>query len=128
MNSQIKQKWIDALRSGEYPQGRSKLYSGDGFCCLGVLCDIYAKEVGDIAWVKKDPSKTVDVDKWDYWYFDDQSEVLPDCVCKWAEMDENDPVVINDIVGQEDYITTLSSLNDKGVTFEDLSEVIEEQL
>ena len=124
MNSQIKQKWVDALRSGKYTQAQSKLYSGDGFCCLGVLCDIYAKEVGDIAWVKKDPSKTwIDVDKWDYWYFDDQSEVLPDCVCKWAELDENDPDVYKNCV-----LTTLASLNDKGVTFEDLSEVIEEQL
>jgi len=124
MNSQIKQKWIDALRSGKYHQGQSKLYSGDGFCCLGVLCDIYAKEVGDIAWVKKDPSKTVDDDKWDYWYFDDQSEVLPDCVCKWAEMDEDDPVLTK---GQY-YLTSLAELNDKGATFEDLAEVIEEQL
>jgi len=124
MNSHIKQKWIDALRSGKYHQGQSKLYSGDGFCCLGVLCDIYAKEVGDIAWVKKDPSKTVDDDKWDYWYFDDQSEVLPDCVCKWAEMDEDDPVLTK---GQY-YLTSLAELNDKGATFEDLAEVIEEQL
>ena len=123
MNSQIKQKWIDALRSGEYTQAQSKLYSGDGFCCLGVLCDIYAKEVGDIAWVKKDPSKTVDVDKWDYWYFDDQSEVLPECVSKWAELDENDPLVTKNFV-----LTTLSSLNDKRVEFKDLSKVIEEQL
>ena len=127
MNSQIKQKWIDALRSGEYPQGQSKLYSGDGFCCLGVLCDIYAKEVGDSSWVKKDPSKSDYEDKWDYWYFDDQSEVLPECVSKWAELDENDPIVTKDIVGHL-YTTTLASLNDKGVTFEDLSEVIEEQL
>lgn len=127
MNSHIKQKWVDALRSGKYHQGQSKLYSGDGFCCLGVLCDIYANQVGDITWVKKDPSKTVDDDKWDYWYFDDQSEVLPECVSKWAELDENDPVVTKDIVGQ-DYLTTLASLNDKGVTFEDLAEVIEEQL
>ena len=128
MNSQIKQKWIDALRSGKYTQAQSKLYSGDGFCCLGVLCDIYAKEVGDIAWVKKDPSKTwIDVDKWDYWYFDDQSEVLPECVSKWADLNENDPVVTKDIV-TPNYLTTLASLNDKGVTFEDLAEVIEEQL
>jgi len=127
MNSQIKQKWIDALRSGKYHQGQSKLYSGDGFCCLGVLCDIYANQVGDITWEKRNPNGRFDDDKWDYWYFDDQSEVLPECVSKWAELDENDPVVTKDIVGQ-DIITTLASLNDKGATFEDLAEVIEEQL
>ena len=123
MNSQIKQKWIDALRSGKYTQAQSKLYSGHGFCCLGVLCDIYANQVDDITWMKKDPSKTVDDDEWDYWYFDDQSEVLPECVSKWAELDENDPLVTKNFV-----LTTLSSLNDKRVEFKDLSEVIEEQL
>ena len=123
MNSQIKQKWVDALRSGKYTQGKYRLYSGSGFCCLGVLCDIYAKEVGDFTWVKKDPSKTVDGDEWNYWYFDDQSEVLPECVSKWAELDENDPLITKNFV-----LTSLSSLNDKGVKFEDLSEDIEEQL
>lgn len=45
MNPQIKQKWIDALRSGEYVQGYGQLRSEDNkFCCLGVLGDIYSKE------------------------------------------------------------------------------------
>jgi hypothetical protein len=127
MNSQIKQKWIDSLRSGKYDQTQGKLYSGDGFCCLGVLCDIYAKEVGDKSCVKKDPSKTIDDDKWNYWYFDDQSECLPECVKDWAELNEDDPVVINPVVG-EDYVTTLAYLNDGGATFEDLAEMIEAQL
>ena len=126
MNSQIKQKWIDSLRSGKYQQGQSKLYSSDGFCCLGVLCDIYAKEVGDKSWVMKDPDYKFDTEKFDYWYFDDQSECLPKCVQDWAELNENDPVVTNRIVGE--YITTLASMNDKGVTFEDLAEMIEAQL
>lgn len=38
-----RQKWIDALRSGKYKQGRGTLKDGDSFCCLGVLCDVYAK-------------------------------------------------------------------------------------
>ena len=34
-------KWVDALRSGKYPQGKSKLRSTDDkFCCLGVGCDV----------------------------------------------------------------------------------------
>lgn len=32
-------KWIAALRSGKYKQTRGRLQDGDGFCCLGVLCD-----------------------------------------------------------------------------------------
>jgi len=40
------QKWVDALRSGDYKQGRRALYDGvtDSFCCLGVACDLFAKE------------------------------------------------------------------------------------
>ena len=38
-------KWIDALESGEYQQGRGKLRTKDNkFCCLGVLCDLAVKE------------------------------------------------------------------------------------
>ena len=34
-------KWIKALRSGLYPQGRSYLHANNKYCCLGVLCDVY---------------------------------------------------------------------------------------
>jgi len=41
MKKDIKDKWIKALRSGNYEQGKSSLRSLDNkFCCLGVLCDI----------------------------------------------------------------------------------------
>ena len=32
--------WIDALRSGEYKQGKGALQNGDRFCCLGVACAV----------------------------------------------------------------------------------------
>lgn len=38
---QNRQKWTDALRSGEYKQGKNRLRTKDGrLCCLGVLCEI----------------------------------------------------------------------------------------
>ena len=40
MKEDIKEKWIKALRSGDYEQGRNFLRTAaDGYCCLGVLCD-----------------------------------------------------------------------------------------
>lgn len=44
MNPEIKTKWVEALRSGKYKQGKKSLRSreGDKYCCLGVLCDLYA--------------------------------------------------------------------------------------
>ena len=44
-------KWLEALRSGEYIQGRDRLRLGDRFCCLGVACDLYAKETGKGGWL-----------------------------------------------------------------------------
>jgi hypothetical protein len=38
MDAELKSKWVAALRSGEYRQGKYALRSGSSFCCLGVLC------------------------------------------------------------------------------------------
>jgi hypothetical protein len=32
--------WIEALRSGNYPQTKSTLQDEVGFCCLGVACHV----------------------------------------------------------------------------------------
>ncbi len=41
MNPETKKLWTDALRSGDYIQQRNALlHSNEGFCCLGVLCEI----------------------------------------------------------------------------------------
>lgn len=44
MDAELKKKWVDALRSGEYQQGRHALRSGNGYCCLGVLCEVLGME------------------------------------------------------------------------------------
>ncbi len=36
----LRGRWLEALRSGRYPQDRGHLRSDRGFCCLGVLCDV----------------------------------------------------------------------------------------
>lgn len=41
MDKALKAKWLEALRSGRYKQGKYGLRnSRDEFCCLGVLCDV----------------------------------------------------------------------------------------
>jgi hypothetical protein len=40
MDAQIKQKWVEALRSGKYQQGQGILKGGNEYCCLGVLCEV----------------------------------------------------------------------------------------
>lgn len=42
MNKKDKEKWVAALRSGMYKQGKEALYNkkGNSFCCLGVARDL----------------------------------------------------------------------------------------
>lgn len=40
MDSELKDKWVSALRSDEYKQGRGRLFSNGKYCCLGVLCEV----------------------------------------------------------------------------------------
>jgi len=44
MKIEIADKWIAALRSGEYQQTVGRLYDGRGYCCLGVLCKILGEK------------------------------------------------------------------------------------
>jgi hypothetical protein len=59
MKKEIAERWVKALRSGEYKQGKEQLKSKDGFCCLGVLCDIVKDDIdghwkGEIFYVAED--------------------------------------------------------------------------
>lgn len=45
MKPKWKRKWLRALRGKKYVQGQERLRTDDDhFCCLGVLCDVMAKE------------------------------------------------------------------------------------
>lgn len=49
MNPEIKRRWVEALKSGEYAQGTDYLRKTDydgvtRYCCLGVLCDLAAQD------------------------------------------------------------------------------------
>lgn len=40
MDPEVKARWIEALRSGKYKQGKGALRTGECNCCLGVLAEI----------------------------------------------------------------------------------------
>lgn len=52
--SGMRDKWIAALESGEFPQGKGALRSDRGYCCLGVACEVYRRETGIGEWVPGD--------------------------------------------------------------------------
>ncbi len=119
MNSQVKQQWTTALRSGEYTQGRWNLQTEQGFCCLGVLCDVYAKETG----TEWEVSITDDDEPLTYYSFEGRSTNLPESVVKWAGLDHESPFV-KYASGETN---ELAGLNDQGYTFEEIAQLIEEQ-
>jgi hypothetical protein len=110
MNQQVKTKWLDALRSGNYHQTQGRLRDTEGFCCLGVLCDLYTKEKGL---------------NWDEYPVEngyrlyDESCTLPEQVMNWSGLEETNPTLIE---------ADLARLNDDGFGFSDIADLIEEQL
>ena len=113
MNPQIKQKWVSALRSGEYQQTQRRLHDENGFCCLGVLCDLYLKE-NNLEWEPSTHYKNA-------YMFQDMVAVLPLSVEKWAGVGEGNPLV-------NDGDSSLVELNDSGSTFNEIADVIEDHL
>lgn len=107
MKPEIKEKWLAALRSGEYKQGQCALRKKDNkFCCLGVLADLYAKEMG-IEWKMEE----------DCYKILDQGGTLPIWIADWAE-------IMSDGYVDRDHLT-LASMNDHGHTFSEIADVIE---
>ena len=49
MDKAIKAKWVRALESGKFKQGRKRLARGGYYCCLGVLRKIDNPSVGNDA-------------------------------------------------------------------------------
>ena len=127
MNPEVKQKWIGALRSGKYEQGSEKLRSVSGYCCLGVLCDLYAQE-HNVEWEFRGNEET-NLQPQDYWYFGDQSEFLPESVREWAELNLYNPLLrVEDNDEMFEVNEEVSTLNDEGYSFSTIADLIEAQL
>lgn len=128
MNEDIKARWVAALRSDEYEQGKDWLCKDGKYCCLGVLSDLAVKDG-----VIDAPEATT----WDEaaLNFDGEPALLPEAVAEWAgimRFDEHyDGVVVpaeDPIVPFGDEEKTLAELNDEGKTFSELADLIEEHL
>ena len=122
MKADIKQRWIDALRSGKYEQGRGALRTGDTFCCLGVLCDIHKPEGWKFCQGGGDVAR-----QWGYEDFNgdgERNDVLPPHVKRWAGLELQSP----EIKKLDGYAASLANLNDNGTTFAEIADLIETHL
>lgn len=99
MKESIKKKWIKALRSGKYKQTRGclrrELKGGEhGYCCLGVLTDLYMKEKNRTlkkkkVWKRVEPDE--DEDDNNNFSLNGEDMTLPREVRKWAGTTRHDP-------------------------------------
>jgi hypothetical protein len=109
-------KWVEALRSEKYKQQtKSYLRVGNKFCCLGVACDLYQKEVGDL----KELASGSD----DRYYYNGMASYLPEIVQNWLGISTWSGSY-NDDSGLR-FRLDLASQNDSGKTFEEIADIIE---
>ncbi len=100
--SNLKEKWVKALRSGKYSQTTGKLRKPDGFCCLGVLCDISGKGEWE--------------DRTDYFSFRGYG----------AHVSNLTPIELAAEIGLTSYKEDeLTSMNDRGKSFDEIADWIE---
>lgn len=116
MNSYWKNSWVDALRSGQYSQTEEILRDNAGFCCLGVLCDLYRKELNVGTWEDRAP---FDSDGSNFVFVVDkiaETGTLPVRMAKMLDLDENSQSALIDLNDQQ------------GFDFDEIADWIEENL
>lgn len=115
------EKWVKALESDNYRQCDGTLaLKVDGkrvkYCCLGVACAIYQKEVGDLVRTKNRTHGYID--------FDGDSNELPLKVAKWLGL-QTCSGEFKTILYEGEVVSTLISLNDSfGKSFKEIAKVI----
>lgn len=120
MKKEIKEKWVAALRSGDYEQGSLRLRTAeDKYCCLGVLTDLYLKETGG-EW-ERDVTTSG-------WVGAKSSAALAGPVMEWAGLEGDSFVEVEEEYGFSK-INRLSVLNDsKSYDFNKIADIIETNL
>lgn len=114
-------RWVVALRSGRYKQGRGNLTTIDGsevrHCCLGVACMLYQE------WVRQDRFKiTFDGRELAY---NGEENYLPEEVQEWLGLRDNRGTYWAGSNVPSRF--TLAGRNDDGASFEEIAAIIESE-
>jgi hypothetical protein len=121
MNKENMQKWVAALRSGDYTQARSVLRKKDTneMCCLGVLCDLYTKANDDGKWIDKTDVVDANSSTLGQVFNYEGSEFVgmpPRDIIAWSGLSVN---------RYDSFWGALAESNDTGSTFEEIADKIE---
>ena len=118
MKREVMEQWVQALRSGKWKKGESRLESWDGeYCCLGVLC--WLAQADGVA-VERTVERIVNLDA-DTIYYGGSCVHLPWSVMCWAGMGSGEG---HYGAGEED---TLAFFNDRQPTWAPVIDLIEEK-
>lgn len=130
LESEFKAKWLEALRSGEYKQAKDSLYvdnivddetneyTGEcGYCCLGVAGAICGVPIG----VLNGRGLLYDLDKVTTEYNIPAILAQPFAVNEKGEKTDS-------YNGQHTIAGTLANMNDRGETFAEIADWIEDNL
>lgn len=118
MKTDIRDRWVAKLESGEYAHGRTALTyesaNGKRFCCLGVLCEI-AVEDGIIE-RKREVNYCGEATSVYQYGSQKNSYLLPEEVVEWAGLESSNPKAATP--GRWHARTTLAYINDNARSFD----------
>ena len=130
MHKAYKEKWVKALRSGKYNQAKGQLVRERGddktYCCLGVLCDLVRNDEnlnGIGLRMECNEALSINING-------ESGGVVPIGTRTYLELIDGNPTL--NFRGREgtsqNYIQSLANLNDDGMSFEQIADVIENKL
>ena len=127
MKESVKEKWIEALKYGRYKQVKGHLKKMGGYSCLGVLCDI--SDIG--YWAKNKYSEVYARITFGHGLKFLDCNYLPQAVIRYAKIQSVSGALKEGVYyGSEGNCIyhALTSLNDAGMEFDRIAEIIEKDL
>jgi len=92
-----RKQWLEALESGKYKQGKSRLQNANNYCCLGVYGDIVGAKRMSNKYMPNNLSK-------------DNQKLFPKCLLGEG--------------GNSSFAGKLAQMNDGGKTFKEIAKYI----
>lgn len=116
MRKDVKEAWVDALRSGKYRQTRETLADYQGHCCLGVLAEVLNKQFPE---VYAETQTKFEKTGWEIRIYYNPGSYKAGGL----------PMSLVDKIGLSSQIQDkLSTRNDDGATFQEIAAYIQENL
>jgi hypothetical protein len=125
LDPEVKRLFLEALRSGDYAQGKFKLRDNEHcYCCLGVLTDLAAK-AGIVKWEHSDYGWGIEEKLPNGTSYINTSD-LNKKVLEWAGLEYESGIGGNVATGTGE---NLMNYNDtREYTFEQIADLVEERL